>query len=597
MGSFLEIAKPLLKDGFSIIPIEPNGKRPIPGIGAKSRLKLQTSDDVQILDLWAKNYPEANVAIVADENIVILESDDYTALQNALIAGTGKSFPQTRAACGSSANRPHFFFKRTEKATNVGNLAVPGIFEARFSNQYVVAPGSTHPSGAVYRWLNDLPVIEIPDWLVSELARLALSQKSGESAPRNIQITNGRVPEGSRHYFLMSELGRLWNGKLTEEEMIEKGRELNALCDPPKDEEHVLECVRDIMRRDPNTPGPTVLIGGKAPEPKEQKVGNPDFRFPKVTGKIQDYVLKPKEGQNPFSGWFPRGRVSLIGGSSGVGKTTLVVDLLNKQRGGDPYLGHPGAALDFLVLFADRTTLSNVETLTRMGLDRSQIPIAYMPVCWDNAAANQILTHIEDNQIPPAVFIEGADALVSDANKTQVVAPFLTAMQKIAEWYHIALVLSVGAPKQKPKEGYKLTRDQIFGSQIWGRMAEDVLILAFDGEEEGRVLTVAHRNAKKESYHLEFGQSGLLVERAPLAVLAGVKETKAQLKSGKFLELQAFLESQGEGTIVPSLSELQYYGSKNTVAEYLKELSNPLNPWVRKEDNRWVVARKQTKGE
>lgn len=252
MTDFLQIATDLTNRGFSVIPIEPRGKRPLAGWGVTRRLRNSSFIDVPT---------DCNVGICADENIVILETDDLERLNTAIRQGAGHPLPATLTACGSSENRPHFFFKRTEKATNVGNLVLPGLFEARFSNQYVVGVGSVHPSGAIYRWINDVPIVPVPDWLVSELVRLALSQKTLPDRTRTIETVAGRVPEGSRHYFLMRELGRLWSGDITEDELLEKAFELNQQCDPPKDTAHVIQCVRDIMRRTPFDPGPKVIIG------------------------------------------------------------------------------------------------------------------------------------------------------------------------------------------------------------------------------------------------------------------------------------------------------------------------------------------------
>lgn len=266
--TFLDRALPLIERGFSVIPIEPRGKRPIGGFGATRRTR-----DAAVIEGWAAQFPEANVGIVADENTVILESDDLQRLRDLVFNTAGKDIDEiTLSSCGSSEDRPHFFFKRTERATNVGNLAVPGLFEARFSNQYVVGPGSIHPNGSVYRWLNDAPVVEIPDWLVSELARLAGSQKT--RLDKTVETIGDKVPEGSRHYFLMREAGKMWDGKMEEGEMYTRLEAINLRhCEPPREPEHVLQCVRDIMRREPYDPGPKVLVGGTVtvnpPQPEE----------------------------------------------------------------------------------------------------------------------------------------------------------------------------------------------------------------------------------------------------------------------------------------------------------------------------------------
>jgi DNA replication protein DnaC len=236
-----------------------------------------------------------------------------------------------------------------------------------------------------------------------------------------------------------------------------------------------------------------------------------EFRFPKVPGVKLDYVLHAKK---KFDGWFPRGRTHVIAGASGAGKTTLVVDLLQSQKRGDCFLGHVGAQLPYIVLFADRTKLSNEETMERMGFKPGEIPMAYMPVCWGHEAVQEILNCIEEQPVRPAVvFVEGADALIEDPGKTQVVAPFLDKIQDVAEHYHVSIILSVGTPKTKPKEQHTLMRDRIFGSQIWGRMTEDVCFLSHvgDGSSGHRELQFEHRNASTEKFHLQF-VSGKLVE-------------------------------------------------------------------------------------
>ncbi|MBA3890644.1 MAG: bifunctional DNA primase/polymerase, partial [Gemmatimonadaceae bacterium] len=91
------------------------------------------------------------------------------------------------------------------------------------------------------------------------------------------------------------------------------------------------------------------------------------FQQPAVTEGIGDCVLAPRLAA-PYSGWFMRGGVHLIAGSSGAGKTTLMLDLLQQQERGGRYLGHVGQRLDYLVVFADRGKVSNDETLARMRI-------------------------------------------------------------------------------------------------------------------------------------------------------------------------------------------------------------------------------------
>lgn len=242
-----------------------------------------------------------------------------------------------------------------------------------------------------------------------------------------------------------------------------------------------------------------------------------EFKFPSVPGEMLEFVLNPKD---EYDGWFMRGCVSLVGGSSGAGKTSAMCVLLEKQWKREIYFGHVGAGLLPLILFADRGSLSNRATLRRLGMERTEMPLDHLPVAWGLEAAKKILDRIERQDVlPETVFIEGADVLVEDPNKSQVVAPFLAALQRIAAHYHLAIVLSVGAPKGKPKEKHTLQRDRIFGSQVWPRMAETVITMepVGDGTGSRRTLSAQHRNAASEKFELEF-ISGRLMEVAPDAV-------------------------------------------------------------------------------
>jgi hypothetical protein len=250
---------------------------------------------------------------------------------------------------------------------------------------------------------------------------------------------------------------------------------------------------------------------------REDAGAAPDFARPAVVERTNACILGAKPA-HPYTGWFMRGGVHLVAGSSGAGKTTLMLDALQRQAHGEVVLGHVGGRYDFLVVFADRGKVSNDETLARMRIAPGSLPMAHVPPvpCAKQAVAAVVAAIEAQDPLPAVVFIEGADLLVEDACKTQIVAPFMAALRAVAEHYHLAVVLSVGAPKVKPQEQYALKRDQVFGSQAWSRLANDVLVLSItgDGSVPTRDLVVLHRNAGAETFHLAF-EDGRLVEADP----------------------------------------------------------------------------------
>ena len=243
------------------------------------------------------------------------------------------------------------------------------------------------------------------------------------------------------------------------------------------------------------SPGPSFVSLGQAPRELI-------FSKPAVAGGDYDFVVNPAPGER--DGWFPLGSPSLVGGSSGTNKSTLMLQLLYAQKRGEDFLGHTTNGRPHLTIMADRGESSHRRTVDRVGLTEADIPTKFLGVSTGLAALQEIVNRIEESDpLPQIVFIEGVDVLVEDANKKQFVAPFLSGLQKIAHHYHLAIVGSTGAPKAKVGEGYIAKRDNISGTEAWARLSETVMLLQYpqgmDTKSE-RELSVLLRNAPPESF-------------------------------------------------------------------------------------------------
>src|SRR6185312_1404221 len=136
------------------------------------------------------------------------------------------------------------------------------------------------------------------------------------------------------------------------------------------------------------------------------------------------------------------------------------------------------------------------------------------------------------------------------------------------------------------------TRDRIFGSQMWGRMCEDILTITSDQEvPDLRNLTVEHRNARREKFVLEF-KDGLLVEAPRGSELEGTAETRK--KRTDLTDCQAamiqVIEGLPPGTRVTA--KMFPWINNSSVSRYLAELSLPGAGWVGKDDaDRWITLK------
>ncbi len=242
-----------------------------------------------------------------------------------------------------------------------------------------------------------------------------------------------------------------------------------------------------------------------------------EFIRPAVKGTAFDFVFAPLDGC--YDGWFPRGDTSVIAGSSGSAKTTRMFDMLRRQRDGETVHGHKTFSLPFLVCMADRGEMANERTLARMKINKNTFPLEHITATSLKVVLREIKDKIEAEHILPViVFVEGADMLLEDASKMNLVAPFINALNKIARHYHIAFVLSIGAPKTKPKDKYVSQRASIFGSVAWGRMTETIITMETPNDDDTsdlRDMTVLLRQGSAERFHLKFNEHGQLEEIPP----------------------------------------------------------------------------------
>src|SRR3954452_18960082 len=145
-GGMLVAARAYVRRGFSVIPLEPRGKRPeIPWKQFQSR---QPSDE-ELLEWFAKD--RRNLGIVTGEisRITVLDIDSEDAMK--LAAGRGLP-PTPRVRTGKGW---HLYFAHEP---GLGNFQrrddLPGI-DLRGDGGYVVAPPSVHKSGALYTWYDE----------------------------------------------------------------------------------------------------------------------------------------------------------------------------------------------------------------------------------------------------------------------------------------------------------------------------------------------------------------------------------------------------------------------------------------------------------
>lgn len=234
--------------GFSVIPVEPKGKRPLL-LWQEFQHRPPTAEEVQT---WFLRTPEANVAIVTGRvsGLVVLDVD--------LKHGGGESLsileqihgalPATVEARTGSGGRHLYFAHPGGVVRNRVGLR-PGV-DLRGDGGYVVAPPSLHPSGGRYVWMperspEELPLAATPAWLLKE----SRGERAGHPLSYWRMLVREGVDEGQRNCTIASLAGHLlWRG-VDPLVILDLLLCWNAArCRPPLPEDEVVRTVESITR-------------------------------------------------------------------------------------------------------------------------------------------------------------------------------------------------------------------------------------------------------------------------------------------------------------------------------------------------------------
>jgi hypothetical protein len=168
---FVGRANRLLELGVPIIPLQVKGKLPVTTHAAKDG-----TTDSDTVDRWMEEYPvDSNCGACAFMNGFWFVDDDMGTMAQTYKTATGLDLPETFTV--KTSRGFHYYFRHDDasRAVKFGGkdnavIDIPGYKgEARRNDQYVVGPGSVHPSGMVYEICNEAPIVAAPAELLKWL--------------------------------------------------------------------------------------------------------------------------------------------------------------------------------------------------------------------------------------------------------------------------------------------------------------------------------------------------------------------------------------------------------------------------------------------
>lgn len=236
--------------GWSVVPIEPGGKRPIvPWL----ELQQRRASPAEIED-WYAQRPDANVGIVtgAISGLLVLDVDARRGGAESVEAWAREHgpLPPTVEALSGGGGR-HLYF-RHPGGTTVNRVGLASGIDVRADGGCVVAPSSLHASGRRYAWAKgrapeETDPASLPEWL-RRLTHPGTGHAGHPLAHWRERVRAG-VDEGARNSTLASLAGHLlWHGvdpQVVLELLLAWNR---TRCRPPLPDQEVASVVSSITK-------------------------------------------------------------------------------------------------------------------------------------------------------------------------------------------------------------------------------------------------------------------------------------------------------------------------------------------------------------
>ena len=296
----------LYEYGFNIFPLRPRSKE---AFLPWKQYQTEKVTEEQV-DKWAEN-PDYNWAVVcgAISDLVVFDCDDASAVEWAR-----GHLPHTPFMV-QTGHGWHLYYRypygREEWLRKLNPRKQWGIkADVQRDGKYVVAPGSIHPSGAVYELRENVDWSLVPEFTVFE-------DGQGETAIdvdlSDARVTAGVVPKGERNNALASFVGSLahMRPRLDDREILRQAWDWNvANCKPPIEQGEFERTTRSIIEKDKRehpdaitSTQATNMEGVKFLDTEELELPPPDVLLnppPGLLRDIQQYTLRSSVRTTPM---------------------------------------------------------------------------------------------------------------------------------------------------------------------------------------------------------------------------------------------------------------------------------------------------------
>lgn len=406
-----------LERGWRPIPIQANGKRPL----VQWRRYQEEAPSEHDLGNWFHKWPDANIGILTGQcsGLVAIDVDGPSGMSElAPHLGVVKTLTST-----TSRGR-HLLFQHPGLHVPTRAGILPDV-DVRGDGGYIVAPPSVHESGHLYTWEEGnphIPIAPLPESLIQVVRSGSLRDEKVTAV-----VDGSPIPIGTRNDTLTRVAGSRLGLGHSEEEVLAHCMDINATrCCPPLAHDEVVRTVASIAKRERGR--------ARSKMRKAPAKDTPETRFTAVPLN----AIQPRTTEWLWNGYIPRGKVVILDGDPGLGKSTLTLDIAARiaegrempdgSRGvyGQVVIMTSEDGLDDTVrprLDAIGASLENIKAITAVGGQFPRIPEDLAAITEELIDSKAVLLIID----PLMAFLSGRVDSWKDQDIRRALSP-LTAM-------------------------------------------------------------------------------------------------------------------------------------------------------------------------
>jgi putative DNA primase/helicase len=513
-----EIAREYIKRNWSPVPIPARSK--IPVIHGWQNLRIK---EIDVEDHFDKEL--GNIGVLLGKPSAGLVDLDLDALEATIIAP--HYLPSTARFGRKSNQKSHYLFYCSDATTRkfsasfgVGESSM--IAEVRAGGAQTVFPGSVHESGEPIDWELNCPE---PCRIDASL----LYRLTGVIATAALIAREWPNQKSDRHQRTLAVAGGLLNSEWEEAEVV---KFISAVMTAAGDDEHRdrLACISSTAAK--RKTGKQVTGWPTFKEYFGESVTNTVMKWLGIEhdlhrgspldvttpGLIRLSEIEPRELEWLWTNRIPLGKVTLISGEAGFGKSLITLDLGARITNGKPFPDNTESKRGSVLLLSAEDDIADtvLPRLKVAGADLSCVAALTSKVSIDAQTGkaskqwlnlqkdlDQIETSLQTLDTPRLVIIDPITAYLggADDHRNAAVRAVLGPLAELATAHRVAVVCVAHPPKGR---GSNANNNAVSGSIAFVAAARAVYAVSDDPNSDSRLFFPVKQNLSPQS-----GETGL----------------------------------------------------------------------------------------